>query len=107
MKNRVTFLLQDNLPMPLIHFASPEGWAAWYLSQLEDNLAQGNAAPAISVCSAGVGRDGIGTVLFAIREFLLTHPSLRHLRILCSDEAMFSICCSRWNSLQGERAIPL
>ena len=107
MNNRITILLQENLPMPLIHFASPEGWAAWYLSQLEHSLAQGNTAPAISVCSGGVGRNGIGTVLLSVQEFLLTHPGSGHLRILCGDEAMFLACCSCWNSLQDGCAVPL
>lgn len=88
MNSKITVFLQENLPMPLIHLASPEDWTAWYLSQLE--WCKGD--PAISVFSAGIGSHGIPTLLEALRRYLSNHPEIKSARILCGDDAIFRAC---------------
>lgn len=101
MTKKVTLLREDGLPMPLIELASAEDLAAWYASQLEVALDQGERALAISCFDHAPGGQTLVqtayTVLRTVMDFLYAHPQVERLTVRCGDDASFRAYSFQWN----------
>lgn len=98
---KVTLERQDLLPMPLIYLANSDELAAWYLSQLDWAVKNGQRELTVSCFDpALMGWDGgktALTVLRALTTFLYDHPAVERLTILCGGEAAFNTYSFQWN----------
>ena len=111
MTEKVTLVRRDNLPMPLINFASAGDLAAWYAGGLRFSLERGERRLQISCFNAGAvfGFDMAQTVqlvLRAVTEVLYDHPEAESLTILCGDEESWRAYNFWWNMLYAERKPP-
>ena len=79
MTEKVRLERRDHLPVPLIHLASPEDLALWYVSGLEWALDHGERALSITCYDTqrAFGFDmarAAQTVLRAVMDVLYKHP---------------------------------
>lgn len=106
MTEKVSIRRQDRLPAPMIHLASAEDLAAWYVSQLAWELEQGQTELSISCFdTAPMGYGSVQAayaVLRAVTGFLYDHPQAEHLSILCGDDEALQAYSFQWNMWYAE-----
>ncbi|MCI8657703.1 MAG: hypothetical protein HFF72_09750 [Oscillospiraceae bacterium] len=107
MTEKVRLERRDHLPVPLIHLASPEDLALWYVSGLEWALDHGERALSITCYDTqrAFGFDmarAAQTVLRAVMDVLYKHPEAESLTILCGDEESWRACRFCWNLWYAE-----
>ena len=107
MTEKVRLERRDHLPVPLIHLASPEDLALWYVSGLEWALDHGERALSIScfnsAASMGISLDEAAqAVLRVAADVLYDHPEAESLTILCGDEVSYRVYSFYWNLWYAE-----
>ena len=108
MTEKVEFLRQDDLPVPLIYLASPEDLALWYAEGLRWALDHGERELSITCYNtqAAFGFDNARAaqaVLRAVTDVLYDHPEAERLTILCGDDESWRAYRFCWNLWYAER----
>ena len=106
MTQKVSILLREHLPMPLIYLASAEDLARWQKDQLEWAYQQGHRRLSISCFdTAPMGFDLHQTaaiILTMVREFLKSHTDVETLEVWCGDKTTWNTYCCTWNTWFSE-----
>ena len=110
MTEKVHFVRQDGLPVPLIYLSSPEDLALWYADGLRRALDHGERELSIT-CYDTQRAFGFETaraareVLRAVTGLLYGRPEAERLTILCADEESWRAYRFCWNMWYAERKL--
>ena len=110
MTEKVRFVRQDDLPVPLIYLASPEDLALWYADGLRWSLDHGERELAVTCCDTqrAFGFDtarAAQEVLRAVTDVLYDHPEAERLTVFCADEESWRAYRFCWNLWYAERKL--
>lgn len=100
MSTTVTVEKTEHLPTPLLLLATSEELAAWHIRALSASYERGERTLTLPCHTLGFeAEQAADAVLRALSDFLRERRDIRHLLLLCGDDASFRAYSARISSL--------